>query len=268
MDVDLNENNYDYSDLLQLFGLNPNFNIHDVKKAKKKVLQLHPDKSNLPKEYFLFFRKMYYKIEEIYNYTHHSENEEDFKKNIDIETHFKDYLERKNIDPKKNYKEFSKEFNKMFEEVYVKENIKGYGDWLKSDEDIYDKNNIENSRKKLLSNQMIEISQIEEVGLQDKQSLYAYDVKESHSKPIIAMDVNEVYNNTPKYKNVHEYQQHLANEDKKNIPINSQQSEEYLKQKEALLNNQSKQLAYERLKVMEKTNNNYNTYISKYLSIE
>ena len=36
MDIDLNENNYDYSDLLQLFGLNPNFNIHDSK-AKKGI---------------------------------------------------------------------------------------------------------------------------------------------------------------------------------------------------------------------------------------
>ena len=95
MDVDLNEDNYDYSDLLQLFGLEPNFNSSDLKKAKKKVLRLHPDKSNIPKDYFLFFRKMYYKIEEIYNYTHHSINEEDFKRNIDIETHFKDYLEHK-----------------------------------------------------------------------------------------------------------------------------------------------------------------------------
>ena len=156
----------------------------------------------------------------------------------------------------------------MFEEVYIKDNKKGYGDWLKSDEDFYDKDNLEKSRKKLLSNQLVEINQIEEVGLQSRQSLYAYDVKESHSKPIIAMDVNEVYNNTPKYKNVHEYQQHLAKEDKSNLPINSQQSEEYLKQKEEMLNNQSKQLAYERLKVMEKTNNKYQNYISKYLSIE
>ena len=247
MDVDLNEDNYDYNELLQLFGLEPTFNIHDLKEAKKKVLRLHPDKSNIPKDYFLFFRKMYYKIEEIYNYTHHSTNEEDFKRTIDIETHFKDYLERKHIDPKQNYKEFSKQFNKMFEEVYIKDNKKGYGD---------------------LSNQLVEINHIEEVGLQSRQSLYAYDVKESHSKPIIAMDVNEVYNNTPKYKNVHEYQQHLAKEDKSNLPINSQQSEEYLKQKEEMLNNQSKQLAYERLKVMEKTNNKYQNYISKYLSIE
>lgn len=268
MDVDLNEDNYDYNELLQLFGLEPTFNIHDLKEAKKKVLRLHPDKSNIPKDYYLFFRKMYYKIEEIYNYTHHSTNEEDFKRTIDIETHFKDYLEHKHIDPKQNYKEFSKEFNKMFEEVYIKDNKKGYGDWLKSDEDFYDKDNLEKSREKLLSNQIVEINQIEEVGLQSRQSLYAYDVKESHSKPIIAMDVNEVYNNTPKYKNVHEYQQHLAKEDKSNLPINSQQSEEYLKQKEEMLNNQSKQLAYERLKVMEKTNNKYQSYISKYLSIE
>ena len=268
MDVDLNEENYDYYKLLQLFGLEPTFNIRDLKEAKKKVLQLHPDKCKLSNKYFLFFKKMYYKIEEIYNYTHHSTNEEDFKRTIDIETHFKDYLERKNIDPTKNYKEFSKEFNKMFESVYINNNNNGHGDWLKSDEDLYDKDNLENSRKKLVSNQLTKLNEIEEVGLQSKQALYSYDVKETHSKPIIAMDIENVYQKTPKYKSVQEYQQHLSQEDKKNIPINSKQSEEFLKQKEQLLNEQSKQLAYEHLKLLEKTNNKYNNYISKYLSIE
>ena len=95
MDIDLNESNYNYEKLLELFGLDPLFNLNDLKKAKKKVLKLHPDKSNLPNKYFLFFRKMYFKIEEIYNYTHHSTKEEDFTRDIEIKKEFKEYLERK-----------------------------------------------------------------------------------------------------------------------------------------------------------------------------
>ena len=53
MDIDFNLDNYNLQDLLTLFQLENNFNIEDLKNAKKIVLQLHPDKSGLDKEYFL-----------------------------------------------------------------------------------------------------------------------------------------------------------------------------------------------------------------------
>ena len=34
----------------------------------------------------------------------------------------------------------------MFENVYIKENEDGYDNWLKSDEGIYDKNDLEGSK--------------------------------------------------------------------------------------------------------------------------
>ena len=117
--IDLNEDNYDYNKLLELFSLDRDFNHVDLKKAKLKVLRLHPDKTKLPVKYYLFFRKMYYKIEEIYSYMNHETSEENLKKSIDIDTHFKEYLERKNIDPIHNFKVFTREFNKMFESVYM-----------------------------------------------------------------------------------------------------------------------------------------------------
>ena len=66
MDIDLNEDNYDYQELLDLFNLQSNFTYEDLKIAKKKVLMLHPDKSFLDKKYFIFFLKMYEKIKQIY----------------------------------------------------------------------------------------------------------------------------------------------------------------------------------------------------------
>ena len=47
--------NYNLEDLLRLFHLDYNFNEEQLKSAKKIVLKTHPDKSQLPKEYFLFF---------------------------------------------------------------------------------------------------------------------------------------------------------------------------------------------------------------------
>ena len=53
--LDLNIDNYEYEDILKLFDLDFNFGENDIKKAKKKVFMMHPDKSGLDKKYFLFF---------------------------------------------------------------------------------------------------------------------------------------------------------------------------------------------------------------------
>lgn len=63
---DLNINAYSLDELLDLFQLDYNMNITDLKQAKKRVLQLHPDKSRLPPEYFLFYKRAYEKIVELY----------------------------------------------------------------------------------------------------------------------------------------------------------------------------------------------------------
>ena len=57
--VDLNIDNYNLNDILELFKLDYNFDSSDLKKAKRVVLMTHPDKSKLPKEYFLFYTKAY-----------------------------------------------------------------------------------------------------------------------------------------------------------------------------------------------------------------
>ena len=53
--LDLDIANYNYEDLITLFHLHHEFSSKDLKEAKKIVYRVHPDKSNLPKEYFLFF---------------------------------------------------------------------------------------------------------------------------------------------------------------------------------------------------------------------
>ena len=53
MDVDLNIDNYDFDDLLNLFGLQMSFNEVDLKKGKK-LLMTHPDKSGLANNILCF----------------------------------------------------------------------------------------------------------------------------------------------------------------------------------------------------------------------
>ena len=267
MNINLNEESYDYNGLLELFSLTHNFNANELRQAKRKVLKLHPDKCKLDLKYYLFFRKMYYKLEEIYNFTSHAESTHELEKNIDIQSHFKDYLERKKINPKTNFKAFSREFNKMFENVYVsEESEEGHGEWLKSDENMYDKDNLENSRKKAIGQIVVSNNDLECCGEIGKKSLYTYEVKESLGTPFMNMDVEDVYNRKPKFSTVQEYQIHIKSQDI--TPLCKQQSEDYLSNKEALLNQQSKELAYQHMKHKEENDNRYNNYIKTYLRIE
>jgi hypothetical protein len=274
MDIDLNEDNYSYHDLLNLFSLNTDFNISDLKKAKRKVLQLHPDKCGLDVKYFLFFSKMYKKIQHIYSYTHHETNIYELKKEIDVSDHFKVYLEQNNIDPRKNYDLFSREFNKMFDAVYIANEAdhEGYEEWLKSDEGMYDKNDLEASRRKAIAQQaIVETRQdIEEVGGDTGYftKLRGFDVKETHNNPFIALDIEKTYAEKPKFKNVQEYQQFLATEDNNNSPVGLEQSKQLLLSREKMLHNQAKHMAYEHMQKSENMQTKYNNYISNYLKLE
>ena len=68
--LDLNIDNYNLPDILALFNLPTLFNEDDLKRARVAVLKTHPDKCQLPKEYFLFFTKAYRIIHQIYTIRH------------------------------------------------------------------------------------------------------------------------------------------------------------------------------------------------------
>ena len=72
MDIDLNIDNYELADLLNLFKLDYDFNEYDIKQVKKMVLQTHPDKSGLDKQYFLFFSEAYKIIYSVFQFRHKS----------------------------------------------------------------------------------------------------------------------------------------------------------------------------------------------------
>lgn len=265
--IDMNEDNYDYRALLNLFALEDNFDQTDLKIAKRKVMKLHPDRSKLPREVFVFMIKMYCKIEEIYNFTHHEKDKDKLTVNYDVDVNFKNYLEKNNIDPVQNYELFTKEFNKMFEKVYISENQDGYSDWLKSEDGIYNKDDLEESRQTAIQNAIINVDEITEVG-GASFSNHQTDLKEVYTNPFVAMDIDKVYKEKPKFSSVQEYKAFLAAEDNENEPLSNEASLKYFENKEKLLNNQSKNLAFEQMKQKEKMDKNYRSYISKYLKLE
>jgi len=135
-DFDLDIDNYGLEDILNLFHLDYKFEKSSMKKAKAMALKTHPDKSGLEKDFFLFYMKAYKMLEAIYEYR--CKKEQCAKKQeytTEINTENKQLL--KKLDGK-SAKEFNKWFNKMFEEVRVKDEDvdTGYGSWFKSNEDI------------------------------------------------------------------------------------------------------------------------------------
>ena len=55
----LDINKYSLDELLGLFNLSYKIDFESMKNAKKKVLSVHPDKSRLPPEYFIFYKQAY-----------------------------------------------------------------------------------------------------------------------------------------------------------------------------------------------------------------
>ena len=141
--VDLDIDNYNLDDLLALFKLDMNFGEEELRSAKKVVLKMHPDKSGLDKEYFMFFSKAYKLLHSLHTFRNsgqggrksHGDSSYDptDQQSSDSET---------NRELLKRYSEKTdKPFNVWFNELFEKNNLSslnessGYGDWLRPDED-------------------------------------------------------------------------------------------------------------------------------------
>ena len=134
--MDLNIDHYSLEDLLTLFKLPQQFTEADLKEARKRVVAVHPDKSGLDKEYFLFFHKAYSLLTSVYSFKRKAQA------NMYETQSFSDILESMEETDKRLLAErfsknpsFSKEFNTLFDSLYRKEED-GYGDWLQSNDDL------------------------------------------------------------------------------------------------------------------------------------
>lgn len=127
---ELNINSYSLDELLDLFQLNYDMNITDLKQAKKKVLTIHPDKSGLPSEYFLFYKKAYEKIIELYediDRQNHPMTKETTIYNTEVYTtngrdKVLEYNKNIHLNIKKQTKKtenFNKNFNDLFEKNMI-----------------------------------------------------------------------------------------------------------------------------------------------------
>jgi len=248
-DLDMNIDNYELDDLLNLFNLEFDFIENDLKQAKKIVLMTHPDKSNLAKEYFLFFTSAYKIILSIYEFRHRATKNKvsSSLKYIPDEKDEEKELLLKKIKDKPN---FNKLFNELFEKnkVNYDDTDNGYGDWLVSEEDIDTRKttlgnmNATFEKKKKEVRAIVKQTEIDDIGggnnngdlTRDKPEYYSssvfsnnleyQDLKRAHVESVVPV-TQEDYLNRPKFQNVDELRKY--NSSQNTTPLSEKQSQEY-----------------------------------------
>ena len=106
--LDTNLENYNLQKLLNLFDIDSDFDESDLKSAKRKVLKLHPDKSGIDNEIFIFFINAYKKLECILAYIQKAKSESELQRSVDADDKLKRYLDSKNINSFENQKLLSR----------------------------------------------------------------------------------------------------------------------------------------------------------------
>jgi len=283
MSIDLNLDNYDLHDLLHLFKLNYNFNINDLKHAKKIVLQTHPDKCGLDKDYFLFYCKAFRIIKKIYDFRNKNPD------SLNITNSKIEYLAETDDDlgnrllvenlMRKDNKDFNKWFNETFEKINIidEERKVGYGDWFKTDEDIDTTSTTLNmmhqkiGEKKKAMSALVKKNDIQEIkssaiyqeidgsapdsyGSDIFSKLPYEDLKVAHTETVVPVCEND-YNKVLKFNNVEVLRAHRNNQNTK--PMSTTETNMYYKNKTNDENEKNIKLAYKLAKQdeeMEKAN--------------
>jgi hypothetical protein len=133
----LNIHMYSLEEILGLFDLTYDLDSEGVKRAKRKVLMLHPDKSRLPADYFLFYKKAFEIVVQYYEeQTRHTR-----KTSVDpVYSHLNEAEKsvKKTINGIKN-EDFQRKFNELFEKNVSVKPDPHRNEWFKNDEPMYGK---------------------------------------------------------------------------------------------------------------------------------
>ena len=259
---------YSLDEIYSLFGYKRNsLSIEDLKKAKHRVLMTHPDKSGMPPDYFIFYKKALetlatdyaemhrveqsnHRMSELqksgYEYTHGGGEEEERMRKIAAKT--------------TEGERFARDFNRIFEEQMQQKIDESRNDWFRDGQATYDtskvtKNNMAQSMEEIKRQQRAVAKYtggVREMTHHLGTRLYESDDQESTEDSYITGDpfaklkyedlrrvhkdetvfqVSESdYNNVASYKNVEEYGR--ARSSQQFEQITKENAEKMLQQKE------------------------------------
>jgi hypothetical protein len=288
--LDLDISNYELKDILELFKIyNTDFTESDLKRAKQIVLKTHPDKSQLPPEYFIFFSKAYKTLYSIWEFRSKSEKSPT-NANTDYKSATINHSEEEKrelldtfFDVNKKLKktnDFNEWFNKEFEKnkIINESQEKGYGNWLSSEETPFQdigKTNEANmatdfARLKREARSLTIYQEVQDIGtyggslnatdlsLSAPQqfnsdlfsSLQYQDLHQAHTETVIPV-TDEDYENLPKFKNVNEFVAYRNEQTLTSKPLSEQQALEYLKTREKKEDQDAVRRAYDLAKQTE-----------------
>lgn len=187
----LNIHMYSFQELLDLFNLQYNFSLDELKQAKKIVLRTHPDKSKLPGEYFLFYKKAF---EVIVNYYENNNKQSAVVPNKEIvyESNNSHYDEDTNKHVSKiinniNAKDFNKKFNQIFDKEMVSKIDTEKNKWFQEDNSQYttdekvNANNIGDVFNKMKTQQqgIVKYNGVQNLFINSNSGTQLYDDEES-----------------------------------------------------------------------------------------
>jgi hypothetical protein len=258
---------YSLRELLGLFDLNPNdIKVDDLKRAKKKVLMMHPDKSKLDPSYFLFYKKAFDVIVVMY------ENVLKMSQTVEDQEYIPD---KSNKELKKNIqnmdkKKFHKEFNEIFEKHGSKTIDSSKNDWFTSTEALYAQevsssssssvhgsiDRIKERQNQIIThrgvvscgggfnnNELYENEDQEYVECDPFSKLKYDDLRKVHKdQTVFAVRESDMVNVT-QYKNVEEYKRarHLGNIK----PMERSHAEEMIREQDRLVQEKMRQKQYQ-----------------------
>ena len=264
--MDLDINHYDMKELLHLFHLDPDFGEKELKQAKQIVLKTHPDKSGLDSKYFLFFSRAYKMVHSLHVFKNKTEKSKDGMDTTYTNDHDEDNQEQQKHQlnqffEKKPELQKSREFNAWFNEQFEKNKIQteqeqtGYGDWLRSDEDVEPEKNVslsqmgtEFEKKKQQIRALIVKQDLRESYVGNFQGISTLDdgvpqeyssdlfsqlpyqdLKKAHAESVIPV-TQEDYRDHPKFKNVNDYVTFRNKQDTR--PISELDAEKFFREKQ------------------------------------
>ena len=290
--LDLNIDNYSLDDILNLLKVQSvDFDEEDLKAAKKIVLKTHPDKSGLPPQYFLFYSKAYKMLYSIYEFKNKSAKKVD-KENTEYDGESLKEEDKSQIlqqffkknKKMKDPKQFNRWFNEQFErnKINEEENEAGYGDWLRSNEDLSDPASIsiadmkgEFEKKKVAmraviahedindfySNNMSATSLSGEAPSSFSSNVFSnlqyQDLRQAHRESVIPV-TDEDYQNVKKFRNVNEIISFRGSQDVS--PLSDKQAMELLSNREKKTNEEATRRAYYFAKKVEESKQKENNF--------
>ena len=296
--LNLNIDDYSREELYRLFGLSSSAVLteENMRHAKKIVLKTHPDKSRLENKYFVFFSSAYKRLYQIYQFQHKCTKSS--SASTDYEKGESEYYDAPNkvvldkmFDMKtelKNPNQFNQWFNAQFEKHRIDDPIEhGYGDWLKTDEDIvYTPQHINkdamgremDKRKKELQqltpytgiNYNMGTSSVVGSSLMEynnnfssvssNNSMGYTDLKQAYVESVIPV-TDDDFHKVQKFKSVNEYKQHRDNANLK--PLSKEEAMMQLFNQNKTADEESAALAFYYAKQLEKANNSSTKFWSE-----